>query len=1704
MGTGPWSETVEQKPVGQPSPPVLDRVTGGNRTLTLGWHRPTDTQGDDFSDYTWCYIPSDAPRRYGIDWTCGSYLGFSPFMDPAYATYKITGLTNNVQYDVRVFWMGGYGRTADSNILTGTPRKTPVPPAAPAIGTLTPGDGALTVTWTAPADNGGASISAYDLRYIPSDAPDKADANWSEEQDVGAPGSLEHTITGLTNGAGYDVQVRAVNAAGYGEWSTTEESSPNTPATGAPTISGTAHVGETLTADVSGIDDADGRDTAVFSYQWVREDIGTDTDIQGETASTYTLADADVGKAVKVRVSFTDDAGNPETLTSAATAVVAARPNSPATGEPTISGTTQVGETLTADVSDIDDADGRDNATFNYQWQANDSDIPGATDSTYTLVADYVGKTVKVKVSFTDDAGNPETLTSGATDAVAEWPADPLTATLENTPESHDGEDPFAFELRFSEEFGLSYVTLRDDHAFTVTGGTVTRARRLERPSNIRWEIHVQPDSVSDVTVVLPITEDCNHQGAICTEDGEQLSNRLELTVPGPQSSDQNTPAPDAPGNISVSPGESGELVVTWQAPSGDGGSAVTGYRVQWKESAASWDTPADVSEAAVIGTTHTITGLSDGMEYAVRVIATNEVGDSPPSGEQTGTTKETETVPPEQYGFLYVDGATLRVNYNEALDEDSVPAADAFALKVALKGGPIAWHDERARREVDSVSVTGSSVVLILAEAVTANDNVALSYTPPSDDAAPRIRDVAGNAAVGFRPMEVTNDTEEAPEDRESSPNTPATGQPTIGGTVQVGETLTADVSDIDDQDGLENAAFSYQWLADDSDIPGANDSNYTLVSADVGKTIKVRVSFTDAAGNPESLTSDATVAVAARPNTPATGLPTISGTTQVGDTLTADTSSIDDQDDLDNATFRYQWLADDSDIPGATDSTYTLVSADEGKTVKVRVSFTDDAGNEETLTSAATETVAVKPNTPATGRPTIGRAAQVGETLTADTSDIDDADGLENAVFSYQWVREDLTGKTDIQGETASTYTPTDADEGKVVRVRVSFTDDKGNEETLTSVTTGRVKAAPIDQGNTPDEATVIDVGFWMYQRGEITPHEDVDYFRIDVAAEHAGYIRIAWNETIRPFAYNPYARFALFNSDGTCVTRECEHWGGATDASLLSLTEGTYYLRVSGPPSLSGIIDRNPEETRHYTVGWETLDSLTRLYDECAAKQDQFTDPLYGCQNSLNNRDHPGEDINVESAWQFGALGQGVNVVITDTGIDDLHEDLVGAVDTGRSTTVTGNGLLWSPEFKHGTYMAGIIAAQHNAVGVRGVAPNASVSHFRFAQGRYSAWVSGKQMRLAMTHNYQETAVSSNSWGYDTWAGEFHSMSKPMANGIEQGISQGFYGKGTSYVFSAANHFNSNLSEIENHRAVITVCGVDETGQAMEPYNTIRYYGYGSSLWVCAPYDTWTTAHNNIYLPAEGTSVSTAIVSGVVALVRGVNPALTWRDVKVILAGSARQNDASHPQWTTGARQYGSYDKNYHYNEYYGFGVVDAGAAVELATTWNNLPAMKTVSAQSDRLYMTAPDPVDGSSPATLSDTLNLDPDVGFVEFVELNIEFDHPSLRDLSAELESPTGTIAMLLEPDEIFRGINFNGNHRFGSAKSLGEDPTGTWLDFTHFRRHERGNLRVDDTERPGVPEHQYRLRTVKNLPRPATGGAAPERGRPSLFLNFA
>ena len=166
---------------------------------------------------------------------------------------------------------------------------------------------------------------------------------------------------------------------------------------------------------------------------------------------------------------------------------------------------------------------------------------------------------------------------------------------------------------------------------------------------------------------------------------------------------------------------------------------------------------------------------------------------------------------------------------------------------------------------------------------------------------------------------------------------NNPATGAPTISGTVQVGETLTASTTSIADSDGLANATFTYQWIKldsnlNDSDISGATGSTYTLVAADAGTGIKVRVSFTDDAGNTESLTNESALIVMAA-NNPATGAPTISGTAQVGETLTASTTGIADSDGLTNVTFTYQWLAGDTDITDATGATYTLAGRRRGQ---------------------------------------------------------------------------------------------------------------------------------------------------------------------------------------------------------------------------------------------------------------------------------------------------------------------------------------------------------------------------------------------------------------------------------------------------------------------------------------------------------------------------------------------------------------------------------------------------------------------------------------------------------------------------------------------------------------------------------------------------------------------------------------------------
>ena len=242
------------------------------------------------------------------------------------------------------------------------------------------------------------------------------------------------------------------------------------PATGKPAISGTGKVGELLTAAQGDIADENGLTNVAFSYQWIRVDSGTETEIGGATSSTYMLAVADAGKKVKVKLSFTDDAGHSESLTSDAfppnTFIEHERANIDATGAPEISGPagiTRVGDVLTAAQGDIADGNGLTNATFSYQWIRVDSgtetEIGGATSSTYTLVSDDLGKKVKVKLSFADDDGHNESRTSEA---------HPSSTTIEQTANSPaTGSPSIAGTARVAGVLTASQGTIADGNNLT-------------------------------------------------------------------------------------------------------------------------------------------------------------------------------------------------------------------------------------------------------------------------------------------------------------------------------------------------------------------------------------------------------------------------------------------------------------------------------------------------------------------------------------------------------------------------------------------------------------------------------------------------------------------------------------------------------------------------------------------------------------------------------------------------------------------------------------------------------------------------------------------------------------------------------------------------------------------------------------------------------------------------------------------------------------------------------------------------------------------------------------------------------------------------------------------------------------------------------------------------------------------------------------
>ena len=206
-------------------------------------------------------------------------------------------------------WSGG-----DTLALKLT-EKPPTVPGAPVLTATANGETQIDLSWTVP-DTGGKSLDKYSI-----DVSTNGGTTWSPLADTSAT-ITTHSHTGLTAGTTRHYRVAAVNTIGTGAWSNVDSATTeaavvaNTPATGSPVITGTAQVGQSLYASLGSVADADGPSIIVASYQWIRVDGATETDITGATITPYTPVADDVGKQLKVRASFTDDLGNPESRTS--------------------------------------------------------------------------------------------------------------------------------------------------------------------------------------------------------------------------------------------------------------------------------------------------------------------------------------------------------------------------------------------------------------------------------------------------------------------------------------------------------------------------------------------------------------------------------------------------------------------------------------------------------------------------------------------------------------------------------------------------------------------------------------------------------------------------------------------------------------------------------------------------------------------------------------------------------------------------------------------------------------------------------------------------------------------------------------------------------------------------------------------------------------------------------------------------------------------------------------------------------------------------------------------------------------------------------------------------------------------------------------------------------------------------------------------
>ena len=809
----------------------------------------------------------------------------------------------------------------------------------------------------------------------------------------------------------------------------------NDPATGVPAISGAPLVGQTLTAVTTGIADVDGLASPTYGYQWILvDDDGTSnpTGIGGETSATYTPVLADVGKKLRVTVSFTDDDRNDEELTSAPTATVL----DPTAG---ICGRTpQVRDALVAL-------------------------IPGVNHCADVRAPHLAAITVALSVS----ASNITTLAAGDFDGLIAVGL--LDLSFNDLPRLPDDV--------FDGLTALTVLDLRRNGLTTLDAGVFDGLTALEY-LNLSFNGLTTLDAgvFAGLTALTRLYLNDNDLPTLDDDVFEPLTALTTLTLrdnPGAPFAPEAVALPDD-GTVFLTGG-----TVTLDGSGSDGGPWGTNVTYGWALTDPASGVTVTFDDATSATTEVTIPALpaGTGLTFTLTVTprGTGDAGSAPATATVTvgggANTVDASVTTNEDTAYTF---AAADFNFDDTDSSDTLVSVRIVTLPASDKG---------------TLTLNGANV--------SANDSVTtaqlrdgnLKYIPPAN--------AHGGAYASFT-FKVSDGTDESTTQTMAvniTPmNDPATGAPTISGTAQAGQTLTAATTDIADVDGLANLTYGYQWIRVDvdgtsnpEDITGAMSSTYTPVKADVGRKVRVKVSFTDDDSNDEELTSAPTATVTANTAPTASDASITTNEDTARTFATADFNFTDSDGNALASVTVVRLPAEGSltlDGP-AVMAGQSVPAAEIGRMVFMPAANANGAGyanftfrvhdGTDESASAYTMTVNVTAmNDPATGAPAISGAAQVRQTLTAVTTGIADVDGLASPTYGYQWIRVDDDGTshaTDIGGETSGTYTPVKADVGKKLRVKVSFTDDDGGDEELTSAPTATVIALPGICRRTPE---------------------------------------------------------------------------------------------------------------------------------------------------------------------------------------------------------------------------------------------------------------------------------------------------------------------------------------------------------------------------------------------------------------------------------------------------------------------------------------------------------------------------------------------------------------------------------------------------------------------------------------------------------